>query len=197
MRKRMCKNKQNKFENYRKFTGINNSPSQDSIENIPLMHLQEKIDRFNCTASCHFIANDPVICHIKPANYLLESSFNSIERLIGENQSSDQSYCEKPLNGFLGRGLTLLEERRLEELNTAFTQERDASHLEECVQRSDILRLIERSVLRLIKMIKRYESYKCLCLPDQTVLMRAGCMEIIILRSILSYNFEQNSWNVS
>ncbi|CAG2121568.1 unnamed protein product, partial [Medioppia subpectinata] len=39
-------------------------------------------------------------------------------------------------------------------------------------------------------------GYKNLCQHDQIALMKAGCTEIIILRSVQTYNFERDFWSI-
>ena len=36
-----------------------------------------------------------------------------------------------------------------------------------------------------------------MCQEDQIALLKGGCTELMILRSIISYNPEKNSWSVS
>ncbi|CAG2180457.1 unnamed protein product, partial [Oppiella nova] len=53
------------------------------------------------------------------------------------------------------------------------------------------------AIRRLVVMSKKIASFKELCQPDQIGLMKAGCFEILIMRSINTYNQEHDYWSVA
>ena len=46
-------------------------------------------------------------------------------------------------------------------------------------------------------MSKKISSFRSLCQRDQIALLKGGCTELMILRSVTTYDAENNSWNVS
>ena len=46
-------------------------------------------------------------------------------------------------------------------------------------------------------MAKQITPFINMCQEDQIALLKGGCTELMILRSIISYNPEKNSWSVS
>ena len=46
-------------------------------------------------------------------------------------------------------------------------------------------------------MAKQISPFINMCQEDQIALLKGGCTELMILRSIISYNPEKNSWSVS
>jgi len=61
----------------------------------------------------------------------------------------------------------------------------------------DVAELTERTVRRLIKVCKMLKGFRDLCIEDQISLLKGGCIEMILMRSVLTYNFEENCWKVS
>jgi nuclear receptor subfamily 1 group I len=52
------------------------------------------------------------------------------------------------------------------------------------------------AIRRIIKMMKRVNGFKNLCQEDQIALLKGGCTELMILRSVMTYDPEANSWKV-
>lgn len=44
-------------------------------------------------------------------------------------------------------------------------------------------------------MSKRIECFKNLCQEDQIALLKGGCTELMILRGVMSYDPEKESWH--
>jgi len=45
-------------------------------------------------------------------------------------------------------------------------------------------------------MSKKIRAFKDMCQEDQIALLKGGCTEMMILRSVVSYDPERDSWNV-
>lgn len=60
----------------------------------------------------------------------------------------------------------------------------------------NIINLTEIAIRRLIKMSKRISAFKSLCQEDQIALLKGGCTEMMILRSVCAYDPDKDSWKV-
>ena len=60
-----------------------------------------------------------------------------------------------------------------------------------------VINLTDLAIKRIIKMAKQISPFINMCQEDQIALLKGGCTELMILRSIISYNPEKNSWSVS
>ena len=60
-----------------------------------------------------------------------------------------------------------------------------------------VINLTDLAIKRIIKMAKQITPFINMCQEDQIALLKGGCTELMILRSIISYNPEKNSWSVS
>ncbi|KAG7162620.1 Nuclear hormone receptor HR96-like 2, partial [Homarus americanus] len=58
----------------------------------------------------------------------------------------------------------------------------------------NIINLTEIAIRRLIKMSKRVSAFKSLCQEDQIALLKGGCTELMILRSVCAYDPDKDSW---
>jgi hypothetical protein len=59
-----------------------------------------------------------------------------------------------------------------------------------------VINLTDIAIRRLIKMSKKIYAFQDLCQEDQIALLKGGCTEMMILRSVVSYDPERDSWNV-
>ncbi|XP_045130825.1 nuclear hormone receptor HR96-like [Portunus trituberculatus] len=60
----------------------------------------------------------------------------------------------------------------------------------------NVINLTEIAIRRLIKMAKRISSFKTLCQEDQIALLKGGCTEMMILRSVCAYDPDKDSWKI-
>ncbi|KAG8188429.1 hypothetical protein JTE90_007997 [Oedothorax gibbosus] len=58
----------------------------------------------------------------------------------------------------------------------------------------DVINMTDHAIRRMIKMSKRINSFKNLCQDDQIALLKGGCTEMMLLRSVMSYNPEKECW---
>ncbi|XP_054152877.1 nuclear hormone receptor HR96-like [Oppia nitens] len=54
----------------------------------------------------------------------------------------------------------------------------------------------DQAIRKLVVMSKKINSFGSLCQHDQIALMKAGCFEMLIIRSIQNYNYEHDYWAV-
>lgn len=54
----------------------------------------------------------------------------------------------------------------------------------------------DNAIRKLVIMSKRITAFKNLCQHDQIALMKASCFEILIQRSVISYNLESEYWPI-
>ncbi|CAG2110546.1 unnamed protein product [Medioppia subpectinata] len=55
----------------------------------------------------------------------------------------------------------------------------------------------DQAIRRQVIMSKKIQAFKELCQHDQIGLMKAGCFEILIMRSIMTYNREHDFWSLA
>ncbi|XP_035713291.1 nuclear hormone receptor HR96 isoform X2 [Folsomia candida] len=60
----------------------------------------------------------------------------------------------------------------------------------------NVINLTDIAIRRLIKMSKKICAFKNMCQEDQIALLKGGCTEMMILRSVVSYDPERDSWNI-
>ncbi|XP_076042829.1 nuclear hormone receptor HR96-like [Oratosquilla oratoria] len=60
----------------------------------------------------------------------------------------------------------------------------------------NVINLTDIAIRRLIKMSKRISSFKSLCQEDQIALLKGGCTEMMILRSVSAYDPDKDSWKI-
>ncbi|XP_013790291.1 nuclear hormone receptor HR96-like [Limulus polyphemus] len=58
----------------------------------------------------------------------------------------------------------------------------------------DVINMTDHAIRRLIKMSKRIYSFKTLCQEDQISLLKGGCTELMLLRSVMTYDPEKDCW---
>ena len=56
--------------------------------------------------------------------------------------------------------------------------------------------MTELAIKRIIKMAKQIYSFSQLCQEDQVALLKGGCIELMVLRSVMNYDTEKQTWQV-
>lgn len=59
-----------------------------------------------------------------------------------------------------------------------------------------LINLTAIAIKRLIKMAKKINSFKNMCQEDQVALLKGGCTEMMILRSIMQYDVDHSTWKI-
>lgn len=59
-----------------------------------------------------------------------------------------------------------------------------------------LINLTAIAIKRLIKMVKKINAFKNMCQEDQVALLKGGSTEMMILRSIMQYDVDHNTWNI-
>jgi len=59
-----------------------------------------------------------------------------------------------------------------------------------------VINLTELAMKRIIKMSKQIFSFSQLCQEDQVSLLKGGCIELMVLRSVMNYDNEKHSWQI-
>lgn len=59
-----------------------------------------------------------------------------------------------------------------------------------------LINLTAIAIKRLIKMVKKINAFKNMCQEDQVALLKGGCTEMMILRSIMQYDVDHSIWNI-
>lgn len=59
-----------------------------------------------------------------------------------------------------------------------------------------LINLTAIAIKRLIKMVKKINAFKNMCQEDQVALLKGGCTEMMILRSIMQYDFDHSTWKI-
>ncbi|XP_025017423.1 nuclear hormone receptor HR96 [Tetranychus urticae] len=94
--------------------------------------------------------------------------------------------------------LNELESMKLEELMTAFgtideplfTKPYDEDHTDI----TDLVRLSDLSIRRIIKWCKRIQCFRNLCIEDQIALLKGGCLEMMLMKASISFNLDDECW---
>lgn len=60
----------------------------------------------------------------------------------------------------------------------------------------NVINLTDIAIRRIIKMAKKLAAFKTLCQEDQIALLKGGCTELMILRSVMSYDADKGCWKV-
>jgi nuclear receptor subfamily 1 group I len=59
-----------------------------------------------------------------------------------------------------------------------------------------VINLTAVAIRRLIKMSKKISGFKKMCQEDQIALLKGGCTEMMILRSVMQYDSDQAFWKI-
>jgi len=59
-----------------------------------------------------------------------------------------------------------------------------------------VINLTDLAIKRIIKMAKQIFSFTQLCQEDQVSLLKGGCIELMILRSVINFDLEKNAWQI-
>ena len=60
-----------------------------------------------------------------------------------------------------------------------------------------LVTLMDLAIKRIIRMAMKISPFVNMCQEDQIALLKGGCTELMVLKSVLSYDPENNSWRVS
>lgn len=60
----------------------------------------------------------------------------------------------------------------------------------------NVINLTDIAIRRIIKMAKKLAAFKTLCQEDQIALLKGGCTELMILRSVMFYDADKGVWKV-
>ncbi|XP_063704782.1 nuclear hormone receptor HR96 [Culicoides brevitarsis] len=59
-----------------------------------------------------------------------------------------------------------------------------------------VINLTAIAIRRLIKMSKKISAFKNMCQEDQVALLKGGCVEMMILRSVMQYDGDRGTWKI-
>jgi len=59
-----------------------------------------------------------------------------------------------------------------------------------------VINLTDLAIKRIIKMAKQIFAFSKLCQEDQVSLLKGGCTELMILRSVINFDSEQKGWQI-
>ena len=59
-----------------------------------------------------------------------------------------------------------------------------------------VINLTDLAIKRIIRMAKKITPFTTMCQADQIALLKGGCTELMILRSVINYDPDKNSWRV-
>ena len=78
-----------------------------------------------------------------------------------------------------------------------FQQYSNVEHILEPKSLISVMSLTDLAIKRIIRMTKKINSFTTMCQADQIALLKGGCTELMILRSVFNYDPDKNSWRVS
>lgn len=172
------------------FSGIANSPE----EPLPKSGNGETVGDTNSdTWNCHHSQSGTSPSNVPPKEMIEQNSL----RASVYAKAVDIEFTDLPIRSSVGtsKELTTLEKLKLEELVVAneilkmplMCGLSDPSLL-------DVINMTDHAIRRLIKMSKKINAFKNLCQNDQIALLKGGCTELMILRSVMSYDPEKECW---
>lgn len=95
------------------------------------------------------------------------------------------------------------EQARIKELYDAsrsldepMEKEQEASAKEDPNNLMGVINLTDLAIKRIIRMAKQIGPFINMCQEDKIALLKGGCTELMILRSVVSYNPEKQSWSL-
>lgn len=59
-----------------------------------------------------------------------------------------------------------------------------------------LINLTATAIKRLIKVVKKISAFKSMCQEDQVALLKGGCTDMMILRSMMQYDVDHCIWNI-
>ncbi|XP_013110462.2 nuclear hormone receptor HR96 [Stomoxys calcitrans] len=59
-----------------------------------------------------------------------------------------------------------------------------------------VINLTAVAIKRLIKMAKKIAAFRDMCQEDQVALLKGGCTEMMIMRSVMTYDDDRNTWRI-
>ncbi|XP_075986518.1 nuclear hormone receptor HR96 [Anticarsia gemmatalis] len=77
--------------------------------------------------------------------------------------------------------------------NTAGLKEGQNKHDPRLIK---IVNLTAVAIRRFIKMAKKINAFKNMCEEDQVALLKGGCIEMMVLRSTMTYDGQRNQWKI-
>lgn len=92
--------------------------------------------------------------------------------------------------------LNYSEWRKLQELlraNNILKEPLPSNAISNPTQLLDVIKMTDFAIRRLISMSKKISSFKNLCQEDQIALLKGGCTEMMVLRSVMSFNEEKET----
>lgn len=99
-----------------------------------------------------------------------------------------------PSSGPPSEALTEAEAHRIQELATANQVLKVPLACDPEPSLVDVINMTDHAIRRLIKMSKRIAAFKSLCQEDQLALLKGGSTELMLLRSVMSYDAERDCW---
>ncbi|TRY77053.1 hypothetical protein TCAL_07089, partial [Tigriopus californicus] len=108
-----------------------------------------------------------------------------------------------PMHSLTGKSLNDRETDRLHELFMASRSLVEPLDLEKSpFSNADpknlisVVNLTDLAIKRIIRMAKKINPFITMCQEDQIALLKGGCTELMILRSVINYNPDKNSWRI-
>ena len=122
-----------------------------------------------------------------------------------ERQTGSVTFLERMAEGeffvpdhpMYDRDLNHLELYRLKELveaDTSVQGVRDSTVDPKNPNLLDVVKMTDHAIRRFINMSKKLSGFRSLCEQDQIALLKGGCPELMILRSVMTYNTENDYW---
>ncbi|XP_037949100.1 nuclear hormone receptor HR96 [Teleopsis dalmanni] len=129
-----------------------------------------------------------------------------------EPQRLPQQQISSPSNIIVGRDLNEAEQHKLRELRIAsealyipvnhdisLLVNRDGPPRPGDNTDSKLLQIINLTAVgikRLIKMAKKLSAFRDMCQEDQVALLKGGCTEMMLMRSVVTYDYDRHTWMI-
>ncbi|KAG1673599.1 Nuclear hormone receptor HR96 [Nymphon striatum] len=133
----------------------------------------------------------------------LKDSVNNVLKIAISAEYSDLAN-QSAVQNVGSNSLTLIEEQKIKELITAnevmkLSWDNEKTMYEKNTDNPcliDVINMTDNAIRKLIKMSKKITAFKCLCQDDQIALLKGSSVELMILRSAMTYDSENDGWCV-
>ncbi|XP_030369834.1 nuclear hormone receptor HR96 isoform X2 [Scaptodrosophila lebanonensis] len=167
---------------YQAFNSLHTSRIKDEQYHVGgMMHspyMQNGYTGCNAINAQHLQHQQPICA---PSSMLMERDLNEAEQMkLRELRIASEALFD-PVDEDLS--VLMMGDERI--------KPEDTRHNPKLLQ---LINLTAVAIKRLIKMAKKISAFRDMCQEDQVALLKGGCTEMMIMRSVMIYDDDRNSW---
>nr|AID52831.1 hormone receptor 96 [Tigriopus japonicus] len=171
-------------------TSCGQNPFSPNMDGIPLVGAMTEIKSGDASLSFPDISNtsfdnlDDIVTVAIEAEFHVQNIRSTMHSLTGKSLNDRET---DRLHELFMASRSLVEPLDLEK--SPFSNA-DPKNLISVVNLTDL------AIKRIIRMAKKINPFITMCQEDQIALLKGGCTELMILRSVINYNPDKNSWRI-